>query len=149
MTALFEKERDTNPRTDSGNRREEDELQVSMKKNMQMYNDTKYKLDGQVEYIDKLKENLTEAENQLNREIGRARYLNALNKNIGKEVDEITLAKVERHKESQRMEELMEAKDKEIESLLAQVNLLMQVTEEKQRRKGNGTDEAERTEWKL
>jgi len=106
---------------------EEIELQVSHDIWEKMYKHVKHELEENTKEIQILKEKLAEMNYLLNTEKGRVRHLNAINKRLERDIDEISFDQEELHRDSIMSRQLLASKDKEIESLVAQINLLIQV----------------------
>lgn len=108
-------------------RQEEIELQVSHDIWEKMYEHAKLELEENAKEIHDLKEKLADTNSLLNAERGKVRHLHALNKRLEQDVDQVWFDQEELHRESIMSKQLLASKDKEIESLVAQINLLIQV----------------------
>mmetsp|Transcript_22158 Transcript_22158/g.33607 ORF Transcript_22158/g.33607 Transcript_22158/m.33607 type:complete len:247 (+) Transcript_22158:156-896(+) len=112
---------------EQGDRQEEIELQVSHDIWEKMYKHAKLELEENAKEIHNLKEKLVETDSLLNAERGKVRHLHALNKRLERDVDQLWLDQEELKRDSTVSRQLLASKDKEIESLVAQINLLIQV----------------------
>lgn len=103
------------------------EQRVSNEMYQTMYKRAELELEASAKVIEELKTHLEDTVALLNVEKGRSRRLQAVNKRLERDIDRITFDQEELYKESEITEHLLESKDKEIESLLAQINLLVQI----------------------
>mmetsp|Transcript_13015 Transcript_13015/g.20198 ORF Transcript_13015/g.20198 Transcript_13015/m.20198 type:complete len:156 (+) Transcript_13015:107-574(+) len=91
-----------------------------------MCKQAEFELEESDEEIEELKKCLDETIALLNVERGRSRHLQAVNKRLERDIDRIAFDEEELRKESELFDHLLESKDKEIESLFSQINLLVQ-----------------------
>eukprot|EP00546_Thalassionema_frauenfeldii_P006157 CAMPEP_0178921412 /NCGR_PEP_ID=MMETSP0786-20121207/15548_1 /TAXON_ID=186022 /ORGANISM="Thalassionema frauenfeldii, Strain CCMP 1798" /LENGTH=140 /DNA_ID=CAMNT_0020595591 /DNA_START=100 /DNA_END=522 /DNA_ORIENTATION=+ len=103
------------------------EPRVSNEMYQTMYQRAELELEESAKAIEELKTQLEDTVALLNVEKGRSRRLQAVNKRLERDIDRITFDHEELYKESEISEHLLETKNKEIESLVAQINLLVQI----------------------
>eukprot|EP00547_Thalassionema_nitzschioides_P004454 CAMPEP_0194203064 /NCGR_PEP_ID=MMETSP0156-20130528/2950_1 /TAXON_ID=33649 /ORGANISM="Thalassionema nitzschioides, Strain L26-B" /LENGTH=163 /DNA_ID=CAMNT_0038928737 /DNA_START=172 /DNA_END=663 /DNA_ORIENTATION=- len=92
-----------------------------------MYEHAKLQLEESATEIEELKNRLEETTTLLNEERGRSRHLRAVNKCLERDIDTMEFDQEKVIKEAQLSQHLLSSRDKEIESLVAQINLLVQI----------------------
>lgn len=106
----------------------------------EMYHDLQEEFIVQKHDMDLIKRELAEAKRSFNAEKGRTRHLKAVNKAMDKELAKIADERDRLYEKCLDFEELVAAKEKCISSLVAQVNLLIQVGSMKHPQKDSGID---------
>lgn len=106
------------------------DLAASVEECKRRCNKVKSVVDQQAEEIEETKRQMKESVNSLNLERGRARHLEAKNGRVQRDINGSELADEGLTGGEQALQQLLDEKDREINGLMSQVDLLMQVWDE-------------------